>query len=154
MVVNKVELRQSQADRLLKVGKFFIDKSPIIINRPLNTQRDLQSVENDEDKFYLNISQTAIEFGKYSTITRFFSVPLARVCIDEDCVHENPDDVIIKGSHIHIYKEGYRDRFAYPLEDYSFSSNTEIAHFLPEFLKFCGIEKIGIVNQRTLEDEG
>ena len=152
MITNELELTQAQADALLRVGKIFLDKSSIVVNRPFNFRRDLQSVANQEDKFYLNVSQTSIEFSKYSTTTRFFSIPLARACISEDAIHENPDGEMIRGPHIHIYKEGYNDCFAEPLEKHGFTT-TEIANFLDEFLKYCFIEKIDIVDQRILKNE-
>ena len=30
--------------------------------------------------------------------------------------HTNPDDQIIGGTHLHIYKEGFDDRWAYPID--------------------------------------
>jgi len=150
--MDKVELTQGQADALINIRKMFLDKSPLIINRPSNIQRELQSQGNPEDRFYLNVSQKAIEFGRYSSVTRFFSVPLIRACINEDSIHENPDGEVIKGCHIHIYKEGNRDNYAYPLSKYGFSS-IEMTKFLSDFLKLCAIEKIDIIEQTLIKDE-
>ncbi|MEK6878292.1 MAG: hypothetical protein AABY22_01720 [Nanoarchaeota archaeon] len=147
--VYEMELSQSQADRLMRLRKIFIDKSPIIVNRPFNHKRDLVSLENQDDKFYLNVSQIAIDFGKYSTQTRFFTIPLVRICIDEDARHENPDGAIIIGSHIHIYTEGFKDTIAYPINDYNFEVE-DIAKLLDKFLKYCNIESIKIIDQTTI----
>jgi hypothetical protein len=146
-----MDLTQSEADGLRIVRKLFLDKMPLIINQPYSEQRQLRSETNPYDTFYLNINQTAIEFGKYNTLTRYFSICLVRICIDKDSVHENPDGKKIKGHHIHIYKEGYADRFAYPLENYNFS-NFDIVPLLRQFLRFCNIEDITISEQRSMAD--
>ncbi len=144
-------LDQAMADGLIATRKVFIDKKPLTVNRPYNEQKELRSERDPYEVFYLNITQTAIEFGRYFTVTRFFQTPLVRACLDPDAVHPNPDGTKIKGAHIHLYRQGYKDRFAYPLSEKGFT-NTEIVPFLKEFLKFCNIEDIGINDQKLLDD--
>ena len=146
------ELTQEQADALITVEKVFVDSRPLIVNRPYKERRELKSKENSADVFYLHITQTAIEFGKFTSNTRFFTFPLIRLCIDKDAVHENPDtDEKITGSHIHIFKEGFADTIAKPISDYGFSSEN-IIECIPKFLEICNIEKIKIVDQTLLAD--
>jgi len=53
-------------------------------------------------------------------------------------VHENPDGEIIRGAHIHIYKEGYGDKFAFPVKD--FEDVEDVLKALTKFCEFCNIE--------------
>jgi len=143
------DLTQSEADALIRVRKLFLDKTPLIIGGG-NIQRELQSQIRAEERFYLNIRQTAIEFGIFSSVTRFFSQPLVRICIDKDMKHENPNGEIIEGSHIHLYREGFRDRFATPLLKYGFDDSAGIIYCLGKFLEICNIEDIKINQQIRL----
>ena len=78
-------------------------------------------------------------------------MPLIRACINEDAVHENPDGEKITGSHIHVYRENNRDSYAYPLSKFGFNP-TNMAKFLGDFLELCSIEKIDIIEQKTIEE--
>ena len=149
MTDNMPDLSQLEAESLMSVKKLFEDKSAIIVNRPYKEERRLISETNPSDIFYLNINETAIELGKYTANNRFFSIPLVRICIDTDSVHENPDGKQIKGSHIHVYKEKYGDKFAKPLKDYNITETTTV-QILTQFLEFCNIEPIQIRSQGQL----
>ena len=144
-------LSQSEAEGLIAVRKVFIERTPLTVNRPFNEQRQLRSDREPYETFYLNITQTAIEFGRYSTVTRFFQIPLIRACVNPDYVHPNPDGTEVKGSHIHIYKEGFLDRFAYPLSERGFTE-TAMVPFIRAFLTYCNIENIDINEQISLVD--
>jgi hypothetical protein len=65
--------------------------------------------------------------------------------------HKNPEagpeipyqGKTIIGSHIHVYREGFRDQFAYALADYpafEFSESPETAAMLEQFCRFCCIQ--------------
>jgi hypothetical protein len=81
--------------------------------------------------------------------TRCLTYPLVRVDIDEKAIHSNPDGTIIKGSHVHIARAGYGDRFAYPFDS---SEAKMVAGEVPEvqyvfesFKGYCHIEsRLGI----------
>ena len=58
-------------------------------------------------------------------------------------MHKNPDGKIIKGAHIHIYKEGYGDKFAYPITDFGINrTNYTIKKMFTILLKFCNFVEI------------
>jgi len=143
------DLTQQEADGLMLVKKLFENKAAIIVNRPYKEERRLISSTNNSDIFYLNINETAIEFGKYTANNRFFSIPLVRICMDKDSVHENPGGELIKGSHIHLYKEKFGDKFATDLSLCNITGTTTV-QVLGQFLAFCNIEAIEIKTQDQL----
>lgn len=52
--------------------------------------------------------------------------------------HRNPDGQEIPSPHLHIYKEGYGDKFAYPLpREFTFCENT--LDYLDTFMDYCNI---------------
>lgn len=55
---------------------------------------------------------------------------IALVRIDKN-FHTNPDGTKLTDTHIHIYKEGFEDKWAYPLDDFDLSDpNTSFLNFL------------------------
>ena len=143
------DLSQDEANGLIQVQKVFDNKLPIVMDRPYKEERRLYSLTNRSDVFYLNINETAIEFGKYSMNNRYFSIPLVRICIDKDSVHENPDGKLITGSHMHVFRENYGDKFADDLNIYGITGTTPI-EILNEFLAFCHIEAIEVKSQNQI----
>lgn len=45
------------------------------------------------------------------------NIVLIRLDIGETLRHRNPDEKIIEGSHVHIYRDGYGEHWAYGLKD-------------------------------------
>ncbi len=142
-------LTQEEADEMIRLRKVFTDKRPLIVNRPYNEKRELKSERQPQETFYLHITQTAIDFGNYSTVVRNFQIPLVRACIDPDKKHPNPDGTLIEGVHLHVYREGYLDRYAIPLPRSQFP-DISIAHFIRDFLIYCNIEDVKINDQGSL----
>jgi hypothetical protein len=65
---------------------------------------------------------------------------LIRVDIDGP-PHENPDGTEVLCPHIHLYREGYGDKWAQPLPP-AFADPTDLAVMLRDYLRFCNVEKI------------
>ena len=53
--------------------------------------------------------------------------------------HTNPDGEVVLCPHIHLYKEGFDDKWAYPLNDFPFTNTDDIVITLQEFASFCNI---------------
>lgn len=54
--------------------------------------------------------------------------------------HTNPDGERISGTHLHLFKEGYEDRWAYPVDPNIFTLLSDPGTIFQEFCTFCKIE--------------
>lgn len=54
--------------------------------------------------------------------------------------HTNPDGQRLTGTHIHLFKEGYDDKWAYPVDPIRFKLLTDPGAVFQDFCTFCNIE--------------
>lgn len=95
--------------------------------------------ENKREEFKLNITPSKIALKQtYQNRARVNAI-LARVDLNGP-PHVNPDGEEIPCPHIHIYKEGYNDKWAYMLPG-DFSDCNDIFVILLDFMRFCNIVK-------------
>lgn len=53
--------------------------------------------------------------------------------------HRNPDDNQIGSPHLHLYREGYGDKWAFPVPSARFADLTDAWRTLQDFLQFCNV---------------
>jgi len=53
--------------------------------------------------------------------------------------HRNPDGEEILSPHLHIYKEGYGDKWAIPVPTDRFPNMDDLWKTLEDFMRFCNI---------------
>lgn len=53
--------------------------------------------------------------------------------------HRNPDDEEVPVPHLHVYREGYGDKWAVPVPVSAFRDLSDIMIALDDFLRFCNI---------------
>jgi hypothetical protein len=137
-----MSLTQSEADALLVMEKKFVNTKLLRIGDvPMDESHELESLDQRE-KFVLDIWRCGINLAKYKLQNRSRVVYLlARIDIGGP-PHQNPDFVKIPCPHIHIYREGYDDKWAYPLSDYGFRNPDDIMVALEDFARFCNIIKL------------
>ena len=139
----EVELTQGEADELREMEKIRADDSNHIFPGP-GSQISIPLYSRDRaHEFSLDISRGRIDLAKIKYQNRVYQrIPLLRLDLGYK-PHRNPDDTIISEPHIHIYQEGYMDKWAYPL-----STDTYVKIFtnlddkwttLRNFLDFCNI---------------
>jgi hypothetical protein len=91
------------------------------------------------EKFTLDVAEHKIVLSKQKMQTRARkTIVLARLEIN-GAPHTNPNGERISGSHLHIYKEGYDDKFAIPLSETVFKSASTLSDYLYIFEDFCKI---------------
>lgn len=54
--------------------------------------------------------------------------------------HTNPDGQRLGGTHLHIYREGFEDRWAYPVDPREFRNLSDTWTTVEDFCRFCHIE--------------
>ena len=149
------ELSQQEADRLIGLPKEFLDLSPVTLTDHFDFERDLRSADKQE-LFILTFRQGRIDIKKVTYNKRHNSgVTLVRLDIVNG-QHTNPDGTKIIGPHIHIYREGFNDTIAIPLpnKNLGFDSIDDYIKSLDDFFRFCNIQPVRIINQRSLSNLG
>lgn len=66
---------------------------------------------------------------------------LARLDV-EGAPHTNPDGTSLPGTHLHLFREGYEDKWAFPLDAAKFTSVSDLGKTFHEFCAFCNIEDV------------
>ena len=98
----------------------------------------LASAGGDEP-FHLDISRGRINLakGKIQNRARTTTV-LARIDFG-GAPHRNPNDEEIACPHVHLYREGFGDRWAFPISSTVFTQPTDHLQTLIDFMRFCNI---------------
>lgn len=108
------------------------------INLPLNGEKiqfKLQDKENHEN-FFLDVNRSGIiELSKFTLQNRFTITPLLRLDIDS-APHMNPDGSKVSRNHMHIYKEGFGDSWAYELGKTNWTDLAQCKSFQDYFYTF------------------
>ena len=52
--------------------------------------------------------------------------------------HKNPDNKWLGSIHLHLYREGYNDKYAFPLPE-EFAGISDTFEFLDAFMDYCVI---------------
>ncbi|MPZ20391.1 MAG: hypothetical protein GEV06_21115 [Luteitalea sp.] len=134
-----INLTQSDADALLAMEKHRIDDS--IHEYPSlggAVRVPLQSPDKRES-FFLDITRSQVKLTKGTYQNRARSVViLARLDFD-GAPHRNPDDEEVPCPHLHLYREGYGDRWAVPLPSGRFSNPGDSWLLLLEFMQFVNV---------------
>jgi hypothetical protein len=93
-----------------------------------------------KEQFVLDISKGRIDLKrqKYQNRAREVVV-LAR--LDLGSPHRNPDGQEVGVPHMHLYREGYGDKWASVLPDGVFSNLDDSWQVLSDFMKYCNVTR-------------
>ncbi len=135
-----INISQDEGNELIAMPKFHSDDTiwsfPIgggEISIPLTS-------EDKREQFLLDVTKRGridkIK-GSYQNRARV-AIILVRLDFDGR-KHKNPDDEIIESPHIHLYREGYGDKWAKPAPTDIFTNFTDFSVTLQQFMKYCNI---------------
>lgn len=143
-------LDQPTIDRLLALDKL-LENGGAIEFPAANTkqQLDVRSVDGLEG-FLIDINRRGqIKISKCTYQERYNVIEiLLRLDVDGP-PHENPDGVEIPCPHLHIYREGFADKWAYPVPA-EFTDTGDLVLTLKEFLWYCRVQNIPPINRPLL----
>ena len=145
----EAELSQGEADVLLAMPKRRVQAGAWEF--PAAGQRlmvPLESVDQRE-QFVLDLHRGRINLAKGTHQNRARRViVLARLDYGGP-PHRNPDGVEIGPTHLHLYREGYGDRWAFEPPQDVFVDLGDRWRTFEDFLRFCSVVE-PVVEQRTL----
>lgn len=138
--MTEATLSQAEADALLAMEKHAEEVRSWTFPA-LGGKLSIPLVSNDgRERFLLDFSRGSIEVRKVKLQTRVRqTVVLARVDL-HGANHLNPDDSEVPCPHIHVYREGYGDKWAYPLSHFqTFRDPGNLWVTLEDFYVHCNV---------------
>ena len=136
-----INLTQAEADALIAMEKHRLTDERT--DFPMGGESKvlpLQSADKRE-QFLLDLSRGRINLQKVKIQTRGRKV-IVLVRLDlGGAPHRNPDGKDVPVPHLHIYREGYGDKWAIPVPANRFRTTDDLWMSFEDFLQFCNITK-------------
>jgi len=145
--MTEINLTQFEADALIAMPKYRVNDErwdyPGLggaISIPL------MSVDKREN-FLLDIRRSRIDLlkGTYQSRTRQVII-LVRLDFGGSS-HQNPDGEEVPSPHLHLYREGFGDKWAVPVPVKAFLNLSDLWQTLNDFMNFCNIIKPPIIDR-------
>jgi len=137
--VSDLNLAQSDADALLALEKHKVDNTVHeypILGGPLKVP--LISRDRREE-FLLDVYQNQINLAKGTYQNRARRVVILARLDFGGAPHRNPDDEEIPCPHLHLYREGFGDKWAVPVPPEAFPSIADRWQTLQDFLRYVNV---------------
>lgn len=132
-------LSQADADGYIAECKRFATQTAIPIPPGVKNVYELAGAESGSP-YLLDVYRGTLKLSRVTFQNRVrTAVQLVRVDVN-GAPHTNPDQQRVDGTHIHVYREGYEDKWAEPLNPSVFSDTSDIAQVLQDFCAFCNID--------------
>lgn len=135
----EINLTQAEADALIAMEKR--RASDERVDFPMGGQSvvlPLQSADRRE-QFLLDLSRGRIDLLKVKMQNRGRQVVvLVRLDLG-GAPHRNPDDTEIATPHLHVYREGYGDKWATAVPAERFRNVADVWTTLEDFLRYCNV---------------
>ena len=136
--MTETDLSQSEADELIAMRK--VPVSDEQYSFPLDGNLSIPLVSEDRrENFYLDIwrSGTVLTKGRYQNRARNVVV-LLRLDFG-GAPHRNPDGSELPCPHLHIYREGFADKWAVQLPTDRFVNIADTWQLLLDFMEYCAL---------------
>jgi hypothetical protein len=135
----EINLTQAEADALIQMEKRRVDDAQWLFPAPGEKLTvPLTSVDKREN-FMLDVTRAQIKLTKATYQNRARqAIVLMRLDLDGP-THWNPDDVEVPCPHLHIYREGYGDRWAVPAPVDRYTNTKDLLVTFEAFMAHCNI---------------
>ncbi|MDO8585480.1 MAG: hypothetical protein Q7T82_00390 [Armatimonadota bacterium] len=142
-----VDVTQAEADALLAMEKSKIDDQAWDYPAPWGRICVPLVSRDRRESFLLDVSRSGkiVLKGKYQNRARHTLI-LARYDFGGG-PHRNPDGTEVDCPHLHLYREGYGDKWAYPAPSEAFANTSDDWQVLTDFMRFCNITEPPVINK-------
>lgn len=138
-------ITQTEFENLLRQEKEFDNYDPINLGpAPIEWTRKINSASS-KDSFLFDFYRGSFELTKYKYNKRFRQTVIM-LRYDSHGRHTNPDGVFLDGPHVHLYREDYNDKFAFPVSEIGVNESDTMEIVLQKILHFCNVKRIPSVN--------
>ena len=99
------------------------------------------------EKFFLDITRSRINLAKGTYQNRGRQVVVLVRLDFGGASHRNPDGSEIGSPHLHLYREGYGDRWAFDVPSDQFTSISDPWQTLEDFMRFCKVVRVPVIRR-------
>ena len=132
-------LTQAEADALIAMPKYRFDDQQWEYPGLGGSVSVLLIGENKRENFVLDVTRGRIDLSK-GTYQNRARQTMILVRIDfGGAPHRNPDGEEIPSPHLHVYREGYGDKWAVPVPAEKFPNIEDRWETLHDFMGYCNI---------------
>src|SRR5713226_9391985 len=136
-------LTQAEADRLMALVKRLVDRATILFPLPGDIRQLQVKSEDGRESFLIDVNRKGKVKPSKCTYQERYGVIEILLRLDVDGpTHDKPDGGEVPCPHVHIYKEGFADKWAYLLPAGQFTDTTDLVKTLREFLEYCNVQDI------------
>ena len=141
------QLGQAEADALLAMEKHRADNTVRQFPLPGDSLLIPLKSADGAEAFVLDVQRKGlIKLSKVTYQARARKeIILARLDI-EGPPHRNPDQTEIPCPHLHVYREGFDDRWAIAAPPSDFTDTSDLYAAFGDFLRFCNVTLTPVVN--------
>ena len=134
-----IDITQAEADSLILMEKFRVDSEEWFFPPPGERLSIPLVSTNKREHFVIDVSRVAIKLTKATYQNRARQVIiLMRLDIDGS-PHRNPDGEDVPCPHLHVYREGYGDKWAFPAPLDRFTNTQDLFKTFEEFMLHCNV---------------
>lgn len=140
--MSELNLTQSEADALIAMEKHCTDEEQHLF--PTNNESLMLALHSPDKRehFLLDLSRGRIDLLKVKMQNRGRKV-IVLVRLDlGGAPHCNPDGEVVQPPHLHVYQEGYGDKWAFPVPAEHFHSIDDLWTTFHDFMRYCNIKKL------------
>ena len=99
------------------------------------------------EQFLLDLRRARIDLRKGTYQNRGRQVMILARLDFGGAPHRNPDGEEIGSPHLHLYREGYGDKWAYPVPSSDFPNLDDPWLTLADFMRFCNIVQPPVIRR-------
>jgi hypothetical protein len=132
-------LTQADADALLAIEKHRVDDTQYDYPGLGGALRIPLISPDKREAFILDISRSQINLAKGTYQNRARGVVILARLDFGGAPHRNPDDVEIPCPHLHLYKEGFGDKWALPVPASAFPNIADRWQTLGDFMAYINV---------------
>ena len=134
-----IQLTQAEADALLILEKHRADDSTYEYPGLGGSIRVPLVSSDKRESFILDVTRSQINLAKGTYQNRARSVIILARLDFGGAPHRNPDDQEIPCPHLHLYREGYGDKWAVPAPVANFPNIGDHWQTLSDFMRFINV---------------
>jgi hypothetical protein len=142
-----IEITQGEADALIAMEKHRIDNKEWSFPGPGEAFAIPLTSGDKRENFLLDVTRGRIKLTKATYQNRVRqALILMRLDLDGP-PHRNPDDEEIPCPHLHIYREGYGDKWAQPAPHTIYPNPADLFSTFEAFMRHCNITTPPIIQR-------